>query len=61
MQKKDAHDYVINKYLRKTNYHRRKLLSLREEAIEDYKAFKKLYTNENNGLNVIETSPEENI
>ena len=34
---------------------------LREEAIESYKAFKKSHTNENNGLTVIDTSPEENI
>ena len=61
MQKKDAHDDVMNKYLQKTNYQRRKLLIPPEEAIENYKAFKKLYTNGNNGLTVIEISPEENI
>ena len=34
---------------------------LREEAIENYKAFKKLYINENNGLTLIDTSSEESI
>ena len=33
---------------------------LREEDIENYKAFKKSYTNENNGLTVIGISSEEN-
>ena len=34
---------------------------LSAEAIENYKAFKKAYTNEKNSLNGIDKSPEENI
>ena len=55
-QKKDAYYDAINKYLQKIDEQRRKLLILHEEAIENYKAFKRSHTNENNGLTVIDTS-----
>ena len=56
VQKKDAYYDAINKYLQKIDEQRRKLLILHEEAIENYKAFKKSHTNENNGLTVIDIS-----
>ena len=61
MQKKDLYNDNINKYIQKIDGQRRKILILREEAIENYKAFKKLYINENNGLTLIDTSSEESI
>ena len=45
LQKKDAYDDVINKYIQKMNDQRRKSLILHEEAIEKYEAFKNAYTN----------------
>ena len=50
MQKKDAYDGVINKYLQNIDDERRKLFIRHEEAIENYKTFKKSYTNKNIGL-----------
>ena len=61
MHKKGEYNDAINKYLQKMDDHRRRLLILREESIENYKAFKKSYTNENNGLTIIDTSSEENV
>ena len=40
---------------------RNKLFILCEEDIENHKEFKKSYTNENNGLTIIDTSSEESI
>ena len=61
VHKKDVFDDIINKYLQKIYDQRRKLLILREEGIENYKAFKKAYMNENDELTVIDTSSVENI
>ena len=61
VKKKDAYNDFVNKYLQKINDQRRKLLILHEEGIENYKAFKKLYINENNGLTLIDTSSEESM
>ena len=44
LQKGDKYNEFINKYLQKIDYQRKKLLILHEEAIEDYKAFKKSHT-----------------
>ena len=60
VQRKDSYYDAINKYLQEFDDQRSNLLIIREEAIENYKAFKKLYTNENSGLTVIGTSLEEN-
>ena len=61
VHKKDVFDDIINKYLQKIYDQRRKLLILREEGIENYKAFKKAYTNYNNDLIAIDTSLVKNI
>ena len=61
VQKKEEYNDVINKYLQKSNNQIRKLLILSEEDIDSYKAFKKSYRNENNGLTLIGTSLEEYI
>ena len=61
VKKKDEYNDIKNKYLKKIDDHRKKLLILLEEAIKNYRAFKKSYTNENNALTVLDTSPEENI
>ena len=61
VNKQDAYNDVINKDLQKIDEQRRKLLILCEEGIENNKAFKRSFTNENNGLSVINTSPKENI
>ena len=44
MQKNDGYNDVINRYLQKIDDRKRKLVILREEAIEYYKALKKSYT-----------------
>ena len=55
VQKKNKYNDIIKKYLHKIDDQIWKLLILRKEAIENYKAFKKSYINENNDLTVIET------
>ena len=61
IQKKDKYNDVINKYLQKINDQKRKSLILRDESFENYKAFKKSYTNAKNCVTVIETSSKESI
>ena len=61
MQKKYVYNDITYKYLQKVEYQRNKLKILRKGGIKNYKAFKNSYTNENNGIIVIDTSSEENI
>ena len=61
VQKKNKYNDIIKKYLHKIDDQIWKLLILRKEAIENYKAFKKSYINENNDLTVIETLSGKNI
>ena len=58
-KKKDTYNDVTYKNRNKINDQREKLLIPCEDSIENYKAFKKSYTNENNDLTVIDTSSEE--
>ena len=53
MKKKDTCNNFIKKYLQKIDDQRSKLLILHKEGIENYKTFKKSYTNKNNGLAMI--------
>ena len=55
MQKKYAYKYFMHKYLHKINEQRNKLKIPHEYGIENYKALKKAYKNENNGPTVIYT------
>ena len=50
VHKEHKYNHTINRYIWKIDERRRKLLILREKAIEDYKAFKKSYKNRNNDL-----------
>ena len=58
IQKHYAYNYIRYKYLQKVYEQRKKLNIPRKDSIENYKSFNKSYTNENNGLTVVDTSSE---
>ena len=55
IQKHYTYNYIKYKYLQKIDEQRKQLKIPRKDSIENYKSFNKAYTNENNGLTVVDT------